>query len=266
MKVRGRSHLALPVLLPALLAWLLLAVAPVAAAPVTLSSPAITPTSGTTDTLVTFAVTYRNAKADLPDSVRVAIGSTIQPMTAIGGTPKQGLRFAVALRLPAGSHSITFTALSQGRTTTLDAGSITITVAPTPPPTPVPTPRPTPVPTPAPTPKPTPVPTPRPTPASRPRANTRSHAEADARPDPEAHPAPTPEPVRPAVSPTPLPTSSPAAVVIPGGGNPTARPSAAAPGSTPRPSAIPGVGRRPCAGWTGRRFPGRPRRRRSVRQ
>jgi len=111
LKVRGHPRPALPVLLPALLAWLLLAVAPVAASPVTLSSPAVTPTAGTTDTLVTLAVTYRNAKGDLPDTAQVTVGSTIRSLTPIGGSPKQGLRYAVALRLPAGSHAIVFAAV-----------------------------------------------------------------------------------------------------------------------------------------------------------
>ena len=234
MKVRPHSRLAAPILLPALLAWLLLAVAPVAAGPVTLSSPAITPTTGTTDTLVTLAVTYRNAKGDLPDWVRVAVGSTVGPMTSIGGSPKHGLRFAVALRLPAGSHPIVFTALSQGSTTTLDAGSITIALAPTPPPTPPPTPVPTPVPTPRPTltPTPTPRPTPRPTPAATPKPTPK--------PTPAATPKPTPKPASIAVSPAPSPTPRPAAVVVPGDGPATARPPAAVPGATADPSAAVG--------------------------
>jgi outer membrane biosynthesis protein TonB len=217
---------ALPALVPALLAWLLLGALPVAAAPISLSSPAVTPASGTTETLVTFSVTYTNKRGDAPDWVRVSVADYVHTMTSIGGTPKQGLRFAVALRLPAGTHAVSFAASTQGQTTSLAAATVSIVPAPTPQPTPTPTPKATPKPTPKPTPAPTPKPTPKATPKPTPKPTPR--------PAPRATPAPTPKP-------TPKPTPREVAVV-PGGGTATPRPSTApaAPGGTPAPSSAPG--------------------------
>ena len=263
---------ALPALVPALLAWLLLGALPVSAAPQGLSNADVTPSAGTTETLVTFSVTYTSKKGDPPDWVRVTAGSTIQPMTAIGGTTKRGIRFAVAFTLPAGTHAVSFSALSQGRTFSLAAGSVSISPAPTPAPTPtpVPTPKPTPVPTPKPTPVPTPVPTPRPTPVPTPVPTPRPTPVPTPVPTPKPTPVPTPRPTPvPTPKPTPVPTPVPTPKPIP---RPTAAPtprptpkatprSAAAPtarpstgGSTPSPSpsapaiaVVPGAGATPSA-------------------
>jgi hypothetical protein len=268
LKARStHARLALPALLPAMLAWLLVSALPVAAAPIYLSNPDVSPTSATTAVLVTFSVTYTNKRGDAPDWVRLDVGGTVQDMTSIGGTPKQGLRFAVALRLPAGTRAVTFTASTQGQTTSIGGGTVTIVPAPTPPPTPAPTPVPTPKPTPAPTPRPTPVPTPAPTPKPTPAPTPKPAPVATPKPTPKPAPVATPKPTakptpkptakatpkptakatpRPAASnggsSTTKPTSTPGPVaVVPGGGTgtPPPSPAPAAPGESPRPSEMP---------------------------
>ena len=261
----ARARLALPALLPALLTWLLLGALPAAAAPTSLSDPSITPASATTETLVTFSVTYSSRKGIEPDWVRVTAGSTVLSMTSTGGTPRRGMRFQAASRLPAGTQAVSFSASAQGQTTSITAGSIQVTAAPvptprptpvpTPRPTPVPTPRPTPVPTPKPTPRPTPVPTPRPTPVPTPRPTPRPTPAPTPRPTPVPTPQPTPNPTpRPTPGPTfgpnptpvPAPTPSPRTSPKP---KPTPRPSAGGPTATPAPSpsagpiaVVPGAG------------------------
>ena len=165
----------LRVLLPALFAWLFVVIAPVAAGPISLAEPAITPPYATTETLVTFSVTYRNSSGDEADWVRVSVAGSVLPMRAVGGTPKQGVRYAIATRLPAGTHTVSFSAMARGRfETQLAGGTLQVTAAPTP--TPEPTPKPTPKPTPTPTPKPTPEPTPKATPKPTPKPTQRTAA------------------------------------------------------------------------------------------
>ncbi len=208
-----------------------LAVLPAAAGngPTDLTSPSVSPTSGTTATEITFAVTYHSAKGDAPDYVRVVVGTTAYPMARTAGveTWKQGVRYTLTRRLPAGTWAVRFEAAEGDHIRTSIAGpSVAIAVAPSP--TPAPTPRPTAVPTakptPAPTPKPTAVPTAKPTPAPTPKPTA-------APPAPTATPtvapavapapagAPTPETAAPATpSPTPAASPEPVTAAVPGQG------------------------------------------------
>lgn len=201
-------------------------VAPVAAetlpGPTSLSSPAVSPRTGTTSTAITFTVLYGNHNGSPPDHVSVVVDGVAHPMSAgAGGTFKDGIPFTAVFTLPLGTHNVSFEAADTSHfNTAIGGGSVTIEA-------PAPTPTPTPSPTPTPTPRPTPAPTPTPTPASTPTP----------RPSP---PAPTPTP---AATPTPAPTATPVAT---GNPTPTATPTPT-PGRTPAasgpvPSALPSVG------------------------
>jgi hypothetical protein len=146
-----------------------------------LSGAAVSPRAGTPSTTIAFGVSYLNHEGSAPTHVSVVIDGTAHAMAGDGSaTWKSGADYQWSTTLPAGTHTITFTAESRDKfSDTIDGGTVTIT-APTPTPTPTPTPKPTPKPTPTPTPAPDPTPTPTPTPAPRPT------------PAPTNPPAPTP--------------------------------------------------------------------------
>ena len=180
-------------------AALLVAVAVLPAAagqgPSGLTAPSVSPTSGTTATAITFAVTYHSSRDAAPEYVRVVVGSKTYQLERTAGTEtwKNGVRYTTATRLPAGTWTVRFEATSGTFDSSVAGDTVTITPAPTPKPTPAPTPKPTPVPTP----KPTPVPTPRPTPAPTSRP---------------ASPAPTSAPV---ATTSPVPATPPVATASP---------------------------------------------------
>jgi len=139
--------------------------------PSKLESPAVDPRSGTTASLLTFAITYRNTQGLAPDFVRVAVGDTRYAMHGAGSDWKAGVVFTVTTTVPAGTFAVVFEARDAEKfVDTASGGSISIQPAPTPVPTPTLTPEPTPNPSPLPTPVPTPAPTPVPAPTSRPAA------------------------------------------------------------------------------------------------
>ncbi|MEW6226055.1 MAG: hypothetical protein AB1627_15635, partial [Chloroflexota bacterium] len=123
---------------------IVLAVLPASAGPTDLTSPSVSPVTGTTADPITFSVTFRSSKGDEPDYVRVVVGSKVFEMERKAGpeTWKNGVRFAVAKRLPAGTWDVRFEAKSDNFVETVSGGTVTITAAPTP--TPEPTPEPTP--------------------------------------------------------------------------------------------------------------------------
>jgi hypothetical protein len=211
---RSRSGLSVAV---AALALFLALGAPVfgAVGPTKLESPLVTPTSGTSATVIHFEITYRNVKGTPPVYVRVAVGGGTFPMHSDGTTDwKAGVRYSVDTTLPAGTNPVRFEALdSEKFPDLLDYGSVTIDPAPSSAPTPTPTPRPSATPTSTPTAAPTATPTPTPRPS-----------------------APTPTPSQGATT-SPSPTA-------PTGAGATASPTASAsPGTTggPTSSGDPGV-------------------------
>ncbi len=202
-------------------AALLVAVAVLPAAagqgPSGLTAPSVSPTSGTTATTITFAVTYHSSKDAAPEYVQVVVGSKTYQMERTAGTEtwKNGVRYTTAIRLPAGTWAVRFEAKSGNFNSSVAGDTVTITPAPTPKPTPAPTPKPTP----APTAKPTPAPT------SRPES-----------------PAPTSAPVATA-SPSPTAPAATAPPIIPHGAvvdvEPGAGPDTPTPAPTPAPDASP---------------------------
>ncbi len=139
---------------------LLVAAAPALAAqgPTRLRDPFVGPDSGTTATIFSFAVTYRDSHGRAPDAINALVGPDVHPMAASGPLDwKAGVRFEWTGTLPAGTHTVRFEAIEWERfADVIDAGTVTVVPAPTPGPTP--TPRPTPAPTPAPDPTPAPAP------------------------------------------------------------------------------------------------------------
>ena len=72
----------------------------------------------TTDT-VTVTVAYRNREGSPADWVRVRIGGSTHAMTRTGGDDwKREVRFGWSGKLPAGTHDITFQAMSRDHSTT----------------------------------------------------------------------------------------------------------------------------------------------------
>jgi hypothetical protein len=115
------------------------------AASTQLSNPSVTPTSGTTATTYSFAITYTNHEGSgAPNEVSVVIDGVKHAMVAGGTDWKSGVRFTYSAKLPAGNHSIVFHSVGRGRFTyDLPAGSVSVGAAPTLKPTPKPTPKPT---------------------------------------------------------------------------------------------------------------------------
>ncbi|MEO5885198.1 MAG: hypothetical protein ABIQ58_06760 [Candidatus Limnocylindrales bacterium] len=224
-------------------------IAPAAAGsgPTRLSDVAIAPRSGATDTTIVIAVAYRNREGSPADWVRVRVAGATHDMTRSGGEDwKRGVRFTWSGQLPAGTHTVTFNAMSRDRfDDSLDGGAVTITVPPTPQPTPRPTPGPTPKPTPQPTPRSTPAPTPEPTPkpTPKPTASATPKPSASARPTPAVAPTSsletTPET-------TPPPTAGPIDGIDPGA-TPGSLGEPGVPSASESPVASGGPGARPGA-------------------
>ena len=136
-----------------------------------LSNATVSPRSGWTSTVIAFSVVYQNALGSRADSVNVVVGSQNHQMTAVaGGSWGKGMTFKWSGKLPAGTHSVVFTARSKDKSqASLPAGSVTISApaSATPRPTPEPTRAPRSTPPPSPTDPPTTGPTaPTPTPGS----------------------------------------------------------------------------------------------------
>jgi hypothetical protein len=113
--------------------------------PTSVIDPAVSPTSATTTTTITFAVTYRHRQGAAPDYVRVVIGSTTHAMTATTNSTdyRNGVRYSVARRLPIGSHAVRFEAMGRDKfVDSIDGPTVTVRSASTPTPTPTPPPRP----------------------------------------------------------------------------------------------------------------------------
>ena len=136
--------------------------------PTQLDHASVTPRTGTTSTLISFDVRYRNREGSEPDHVHVVIDGVPHAMSWSGSTWKSGVDVHWSGHLPLGTHTVSFEAADTRKfTDALDGGTVTIS-NPTPTPTPAPTPKPTPKPTPAPTPRSDPTPTPAPTTAPTP--------------------------------------------------------------------------------------------------
>jgi len=190
------------------------AIAPASAGsgPTRLSDAAVSTRVGTTANAIAFTVAYRNREGSPADWVRVSVGGDSHAMTQGSGTDwKQQVWFTWSGTLPAGTHTVTFSAMSRDRfDDSLDGGTVTITVPPTPAPTPAPTPQPTSAPTAPPAP-PTPAPTAppsTPTPAPTPAATTKPWPAATPRPTASATPQAT---IAPAPTATARPTAGPTA-------------------------------------------------------
>jgi len=142
-------------------------VAPVLAVegPTRLYDPSVTPRTGTPSTTIIFEVGYRNREGSAPAYVSVLIDGTAHAMKGDGATSwKSGVQNKWSTTLAAGTHTISFVAMSRDKfSDTVAGGTVTITVPP--PPTPKPTPKPTPEATPQPTSRPASTPSPNPTPA-----------------------------------------------------------------------------------------------------
>ena len=192
-----------------------------------LSNGRVSPATGTTATVFTFSVTYRDTKGCAPNWVRVTVnGVGVYPMNGSGTNYDAGVIFTRALQLPVGTHTYSFMASSGtdgGQKTTALAAvtppSVTVTPVATPPP-------PTPPPTPVPTPRPTQPPPPKPTPP----------------PAPVATPVPTnPPTAQPTLPPgTPVPTLAPVGAVVPSQGAVASQPQAGAPGPSANETGAPG--------------------------
>ena len=118
------------------IAWLALLAGPVDATrgSTRLSEPDVSPRSGTTRTVVSFTVVYRNREGSPPDWVRVTVAGATHAMRPLDPLDqvKDGVRYSFKGRLPVGTHSVTFT--SRGRDKFEDAlagGKVTIKAAST---------------------------------------------------------------------------------------------------------------------------------------
>ena len=138
--------------------------------PTQLDNASVTPRTGTTSTVISFDVRYRNREGSAPDHINVVIDGVPHAMSWSGSTWKNGVAVHWSGHLTLGTHTVSFEAADTRKfTDQLDGGTVKISnPTPTPTPTPKPTPKPTPEPTPRPDPTPTPAPTtaPTPTPAS----------------------------------------------------------------------------------------------------
>ena len=180
-----------------------------AAAANQLTSPSVSPLSGTTATSFAFSVHYLSRAGTAPASVTAYVAGLTLPLTLVSGSPADGT-YRASSNLPVGTWAVAFEAIvAQGNDPTAIAGPVQVT--PPPPPTPPPT-----VP---PTPKPTPPPPPPPT------------------PPPATPPPATPVPTPPAATPTPSPSATP-----PGSGSATPSPTATPEGGSPGIGGLPGGG------------------------
>lgn len=149
-----------------------------------LTSPSITPATGTPSTPITFSVTYVNHEGSGADSVHVVIDGVAYQMAPISGTEKSGVQYGYTRTLGTGVHQVVFTSRGRDRfEDSISGGTVTIN---SPPPTPTPTPRPTQTPTPTPTPTPAATPRPTQTPTPTPSAVTATSTPAETGPVPGA--------------------------------------------------------------------------------
>jgi hypothetical protein len=198
---------------------------PVAAVPNALSSPSVTPSSGSTSASFTFRVRYDSGQGNTaPTWVRANLtGLSPINLALVSGTAGHGT-YAATTTLPVGTRSVTFSANAPNGVDPLISGG-TVTVADDPP-----TPTPTPTSTLRRTASPTASPRPTPAPTATPTASSPSSAAATPRPT-QAPTSVPPTPGGGVLSGTPRATSSPAAPGAPAGSH------AAGPSSTPGGSA-----------------------------
>jgi hypothetical protein len=218
---------------------LVLLAAPISAASGTtrLSSPVVSPRTGTTATTIVVSVTYMNTKGSRAETVIARIGGVDKLMTRQpGGSWGKGVDFRWSGKLPVGTHAVVFTSLAKDKSTdSLAAGTVRISKVATA------TPKPTPTPAPGATPRPTAKPTPTPTALTAPPTATPTPGSLSG---PGAGPTATPTPAL-TVTLTPVPTAQPSLAIITAAGGT---------GGTPPPgsngSAGPIGGGDPAGGWS----------------
>jgi phospholipase C len=77
--------------------------------PLLLSTPSVSPSSGTTTTTFTFSVTYQHTNGTAPTSALVYIdGGAGRTMTLASGNAKTGALYELVTTLPAGTHNYAF--------------------------------------------------------------------------------------------------------------------------------------------------------------
>ncbi len=93
-----------------------------------LSSPSVSPSSGTTDTTFTFTVVYTDADGDTPAGIYVVIDGEEHPLSLISGGNDftQPATYSISLTLPAGKHTYYFSASDGQEEVTTDTGTITV--------------------------------------------------------------------------------------------------------------------------------------------
>ena len=198
------------------LAVLILAASTWAAAPTQLRNGTVTPLSGTTATIFQFSVRFQSGTTT-GNTVTASVAGASHALVWTGGTDGNEI-WTGSSTLPAGSWTVTFSAVSSSGPSPdpISFGPVVVT-APTPAPTPTPPPPPptaTPRPTTAPTPRPLPTATPRPGTTAQPNASATpfgttidptgsplgsvaNTADASASPTPSSSPASTPPAKRP---------------------------------------------------------------------
>ena len=217
--------------------------APVAAAPNALSSPSVTPATGTTETPITFSVHYSSGQAAAPNWVRAIVSGIAAPisLSLFSGSAADGT-YRATTTLPVGTRSVTFRAdAPQGLDPVISGGTVSISDPGSPTPSQGPTATPNPSPTTAPTPTASPTSSPSPTAIATGSPAPTTTATSGASPSPPGSsgtsaPQPTPGGVL-AGRPSSTPSTAPAPGALASG---TARPTAVAVG-VPRPSVSPGV-------------------------
>jgi hypothetical protein len=144
----------------------LLLIPATAAGATSLSNPQVSPRSVVQGDVVTFSV-VTTGKANVTVQVELAhsgAATIVRDLSVVSRTGNATTWRFQSSAIPAGSWSVTFAVA--GTTTTLPAGTLTVSPPPTPAPTPTTKPTPTPTPTPRPATTPSPPSTPRPTPAN----------------------------------------------------------------------------------------------------
>jgi hypothetical protein len=114
----------------------------VAAAGNSLSNGSVSPSSGTTDTIFQFSVSYSSPQGFAAMAVIVHVANQIIDMVLVAGTDEDGV-YQTAAQLPEGSWAVTFEAsATQGRSPTLAGPTVTVAsvAVPAPPSTPAPVP------------------------------------------------------------------------------------------------------------------------------
>ena len=115
-------------------AWLALLAGPAGATngSTRLIDPEVSPRSGTTKTVVSFSVVYRNREGSPADWVRVRVAGVtheMRPLDPVDQT-KRGVRYAFVTTLPVGQHAVTFSSSGRDKfTDSVAAGTVTIKAA-----------------------------------------------------------------------------------------------------------------------------------------